>query len=96
MMLIQAVLQALVEPGIQKMTVLLAIPANARDCKVLVPISIIEKCLNNSPKPSTCLSNNTLTASGVLSLPEKPVPPVIKIACTCELAIHAETVARIW
>jgi len=32
---------------------------------------------NNSPKPSICLSSKQATASGVLSRPVNPVPPVI-------------------
>src|SRR3546814_3476765 len=51
MMPSQAVLQAPVEPGMQNISVLLAAPAKASDCKVELPISRKDRCLNSSPKP---------------------------------------------
>ncbi|MOA19938.1 hypothetical protein D3C78_1403490 [compost metagenome] len=72
----------------------MASPARARDWMVEVPMSGSEICRNNSPKPSTCLSSRQLTASGVLSRPVKPVPPVISTTCTSSSAIHCATWAR--
>ena len=91
----QASRQALVLPGRHTTRVPLARPATQRDCRVEVPISSSESARNNSPKPSTVLSNSTLTASGVLSRPLKPVPPVISTTCTAGSAIQRDTSARI-
>ncbi|MNT64944.1 hypothetical protein D3C72_2028870 [compost metagenome] len=62
---------------------------------VEVPISATEICRKYSPKPSTCLSSRQATASGVLSRPVKPVPPVISTTCTLSSAIQVATWARI-
>ena len=43
-----------------------------KDVEILLKLS----CLNSSPKPSIVLSAIAITASGVESLPVKPVPPV--------------------
>ena len=67
-------------------------PAMALDCMVDEPISLKEICLKSSPKPSMVLSNKGANASGVLSRPVKPVPPVVMIACMLSLAIHCEAV----
>lgn len=65
----QAVLQAPVEPGMQKTAVRFAMPARARDCRVLMPMSAMDAARKASPKPSMVLSKRTATASGVLSRP---------------------------
>ncbi|AAN79337.1 hypothetical protein i14_0830 [Escherichia coli str. 'clone D i14'] len=59
-----AVRHALVEPGMAKISVLLATPATARDCNVEVPISSNDNIRNTSPKPSISRSNNGSSASG--------------------------------
>ena len=83
------------EPGRQNKAVLLARPAKHLDCIVEVPISSYESCLNSSPKPSMCLSNMGANASGVLSRPVNPVPPVVIMTSTQGSAIQVETIARI-
>jgi hypothetical protein len=52
-----AVRQALVEPGMAKISVRFAMPAMARDCSVEVPISSKEHA-ENFAKPSTSRSNS--------------------------------------
>ena len=91
----QAVRQADVEPGRQKMKVWLASPAKARDCRLEVPISSMLIARNISPKPGISLSSSGSIASGVESRPVKPVPPVTRMPCTASSAIHCETIARI-
>src|SRR5579875_1103460 len=71
-----AVLHADVEPGKAKIKVWLDSPANARDCRLDVPISPKLTARNSSPKPGISLSSSGSTASGVESRPVKPVPPV--------------------
>ncbi|MNT29427.1 hypothetical protein D3C72_1651650 [compost metagenome] len=73
----------------------LASPANARLCTVEVPMSRIEIARNSSPKPSICLSSKQATASGVLSRPVNPVPPVISTTWMPSSAIQFATCARI-
>ena len=43
------------------------------------PILLKLTCLNNSPKPSISLLAKSFIASGVVSLPVNPVPPVVMI-----------------
>ena len=43
--------------------------------------------LKTSPKPGICLSAISLTASGVISLPVRPVPPVV-IITSISLSIY--------
>jgi hypothetical protein len=93
---VQAVLQAPVEPGMQKINVRFANPAQHRDCMVEDPISSNDNCLNNSPNVSIGRSNKGRRASGVESLLVIPVPPVVRMTCTESSAIHFETIARIW
>lgn len=90
----QAVRQAPVEPGRQKMSVRLAIPATARDWMVDMPISCKDTARNTSPKPGMVLSNRISTASGVMSRSNMPVPPVINTMSVCGSAMAAETMAR--
>ena len=78
----------------QNTAVRLASPAQARDCSVEEPISRSDRLRNTSPNPSMCLSSRGRTASGVESRPEKPVPPVTSATCTCSLAIHCDSSAR--
>ena len=51
--------------------------AHARDWIDEVPTVSKLKYLNISPNPGTCLSAISSKASGVISLPVKPVPPVV-------------------
>ena len=88
----QAVSTAFELPGREKIRVPFAMPAMALDCMVDEPISLKEICLKSSPKPSMVLSNKGSNASGVLSRPVKPVPPVVMITCMLSLAIHCEVV----
>ena len=83
------------DPGRLKIKVPLARPPTARDWIVEVPISSNEICRKSSPKPSICLSNSGLSASGVLSLPVNPVPPVVTTTLTSGIEIHWETLALI-
>src|SRR5439155_8705396 len=53
-----AVRQAEVEPGRQNTNLSLARPANARDCKVEVPISSYDSARNISPNPGIPLSSS--------------------------------------
>ena len=89
-----AVRQAPVEPGMQKMTVPFAMPANALDWTVEEPISVRLSARNTSPNPSMVLSNRGANASGVASRPEKPVPPVVNTTSMPGFAIQSETIAR--
>ena len=47
----------------------------------MAEVPILEKLIwrNSSPKPSIVLFAISITASGVVSLPVKPVPPVVII-----------------
>ena len=56
---------------------LLISAATARDWIAEVPILLKLTWRNSSPKPSICLFAISLTASGVVSLPVNPVPPVV-------------------
>ena len=96
MILPQPVRQAPVDPGKQNIKVALATPDTARDAMVEVPISSYDTARNTSPNPSISLSSKTVTASGVLSRPVMPVPPVVITALMLSAAIHCETAARIW
>ena len=44
--------------------------------------------LKTSPKPGICLSAISSIASGVMSLPVRPVPPVVIITSMSLLLIH--------
>ena len=70
------------EPGSAKTYFPLANTAHALDCIADVPTVLRLIVLNISPKPGICLSAISFTASGVMSLPVKPVPPVVIITST--------------
>ena len=57
----------------------LASIAHALDCIDDVPTVSKLIFLNTSPKPGICLSAISSKASGVISLPVNPVPPVVII-----------------
>ena len=69
-------MQALGEPGKQNIYVWLTTAPMARDWIVDVAILLKLSCRNSSPNPSIVLLAIAITASGVESLPVKPVPPV--------------------
>ena len=54
--------------------------AQALDWIADVPTVFILTFLNISPKPGICLSAISSNASGVISLPVRPVPPVVIMA----------------
>ena len=56
-----------------------SIQSRALDCIEDVPTVFRLIVLNTSPNPGICLSAISLTASGVISLPVRPVPPVVII-----------------
>ena len=45
--------------------------------------------LNTSPNPGICLSAISFNASGVISLPVKPVPPVVMITSIFSFLSHS-------
>ncbi|MCY1247124.1 hypothetical protein D9M72_604220 [compost metagenome] len=92
----QAVLQALVEPGMQKTRVLLAAPAKASDCRVDEPISSQDRWRNSSPKPEITLSSKGVIAAAVDFLCEKPVPPLVRTTWMESSAIQSLRILRIW
>ena len=51
--------------------------AHALDCIDEVPTVFRLIVLKTSPNPGICLSAISFTASGVISLPVRPVPPVV-------------------
>ena len=59
-------------------------------------ISSYDTQRNNSPNPSTSLSNKADAASGVLSRPVSPVPPEVITISTAGSAIHRDSTERIW
>ena len=88
-----ASLQALGEPGIQKIKTLLQIPARALDWIVDVPIFFELIWWKSDENPSIFFSSNGSIASGVISLPVNPVPPVLIMTSTLfvliQLSIHS-------
>jgi hypothetical protein len=76
------------------MKVAFASPPSARDCRVAAPISSQDSIRNSSPKPVISLSSNGRTASGVLSRPVIPVPPVTSTTATAGSAIQPDITAR--
>ena len=77
------------EPGNAKIYLPFAKTAQALDCIADVPTVLRLKFLKTSPKPGICLSAISSTASGVISLPVKPVPPVVIITSMFFLFIHS-------
>ena len=67
------------EPGKTKTYLPFANTAQALDWIDEVPTVFKLRVLNTSPKPGICLSAISFIASGVISLPVKPVPPVVMI-----------------
>ena len=82
-------MQAEGEPGKEKTYFPFTTHPNALDCIDDVPILVKLICLNNSPKPSIILSEISNNASGVESLPVKPVPPVVIITSIFFLFDHS-------
>ena len=67
------------EPGNAKTYLPFAKTAQALDCIAEVPTVLRLIVLKTSPKPGICLSAISSIASGVISLPVSPVPPVVII-----------------
>ena len=67
------------DPGNANIYLPLANTAHALDCIDEVPTVFKLIVLKTSPKPGICLSAISSSASGVISLPVKPVPPVVII-----------------
>ena len=67
------------EPGNAKTYLPFARTAHALDCIEEVPTVFKLTYLKISPNPGICLSAISFIASGVISLPVKPVPPVVII-----------------
>ena len=67
------------DPGNANIYLPLASTAHALDCIEEVPTVSKLTFLNTSPKPGICLSAISSKASGVISLPVSPVPPVVII-----------------
>ena len=67
------------DPGNANIYLPFASTAHALDCIDEVPTVFRLIVLNTSPKPGICLSAISSSASGVISLPVKPVPPVVII-----------------
>ena len=65
------------EPGNANTYLPLAKTAQALDCIEDVPTVSRLRALNTSPNPGISLSAISLIASGVISLPVNPVPPVV-------------------
>ena len=77
------------DPGKANTYLPLARTAQALDWIAEVPTVFKLMVLNTSPKPGMCLSAISLTASGVISLPVKPVPPVVITTSILSLFIHS-------
>ena len=67
------------DPGNAKTYLPFANTAQALDCIAEVPTVLRLMVLKTSPKPGICLSAISSIASGVMSLPVRPVPPVVII-----------------
>ncbi len=67
------------DPGNAKIYLPFAKTAQALDCIAEVPTVFKLIFLKTSPNPGICLSATSSTASGVISLPVNPVPPVVMI-----------------
>ena len=76
------------EPGKAKTYLPFASTAQALDWIDEVPTVFKLMVLKTSPKPGICLSAISLTASGVISLPVRPVPPVVIITSISLLFIQ--------
>ena len=74
-------LTALGLPGRFIMSVFFLIPAAALE-SIAVGVLVIEYALIASAMPGVILSQTAMVASGVRSLSENPVPPVVKITLT--------------
>ncbi len=77
------------DPGRAKTYLPFARTAQALDWIADVPTVFKLMVLKTSPKPGICLSAISLTASGVISLPVRPVPPVVIITSISSLPIHS-------
>ena len=90
-----ASLHAFVDPGRENIYVFLYIPPNALDCIVEVPILVELIWWKRAAKPSIFFSKSGSMASGVLSLPVSPVPPVVIITSAAFSDVHSLRTLRI-
>ena len=77
------------EPGNAKTYLPFANTAQALDCIADVPTVFKLIFLKTSPNPGICLSAISPIASGVISLPVNPVPPVVITTSIFFLLIHS-------
>ena len=77
------------DPGKAKTYLPFAKTAQALDCIAEVPTVLRLIVLKTSPNPGICLSAISSIASGVISLPVKPVPPVVITTSISFLLIHS-------
>ena len=77
------------EPGSAKTYLPFANTAQALDCIADVPTVFKLIFLKISPNPGICLSAISSIASGVISLPVKPVPPVVITTSISSFLIHS-------
>ena len=77
------------DPGKAKIYLPFAKTAQALDCIAEVPTVFRLIVLKTSPKPGIFLSAISSIASGVMSLPVKPVPPVVITTSISFLLIHS-------
>jgi len=77
------------DPGKAKIYLPFASTAHALDWIAEVPTVFKLIVLKTSPNPGMCLSAISLTASGVISLPVRPVPPVVIITSISFLFIQS-------
>jgi hypothetical protein len=92
---VQASLQALRLPGMQKTTVLAITPAVARDIMAAELISSMLSLANSGPNALSSFVKRGLTASMVTSFFVIPVPPLIKITWGLDSLISWFSVAVI-
>ena len=78
-----------IEPGNAKIYLPFANTAQALDCIADVPTVFKLIFLKTSPNPGICLSEISSIASGVISLPVNPVPPVVITTSIFFLLIHS-------
>ena len=77
------------DPGNANIYLPLDKAAQALDCIEDVPTVFRLIVLKTSPNPGICLSAISLTASGVISLPVRPVPPVVIITSISFWLVHS-------
>ena len=77
------------DPGNANIYLPLDKAAQALDCIDDVPTVFRLIVLKTSPNPGICLSAISFTASGVISLPVRPVPPVVIMTSISFWFVHS-------